>query len=68
LDRNDIAVRVLTYDALAVTSKLLLPMSLALLLLLELLLLLLLDFLAAVLAVCFICQLPLHSMYHGLRL
>jgi hypothetical protein len=41
----------LTYNALAVTRQLLLPVSLAILLLLDLLLLLLLDFLAAALAV-----------------
>jgi hypothetical protein len=58
---------VLTYNALAVTRELLLPVALAILLLLELLLLLLLDLVGAALAVCFSVS-PLPHDFQSLHL
>jgi hypothetical protein len=59
---SDIGIGILTYNALAVTRELLLPVSLAILLLLKLLLLLFLDFVGTSLAVCFSVS-PCFSLY-----
>jgi hypothetical protein len=54
-----------TYNALAVTSKLLLPVVLALFLLAQMLLLLLLDLLGTVLVVCLLVSAPILTQYTG---